>query len=86
MSIDAFLGLVAAAATSLSYLPQVKKAWPRGSTTDLSWRTLALLTFGLMLWILYGFMHGDVAVLCANIVGLALSGTVLAFKLRDMRN
>jgi MtN3 and saliva related transmembrane protein len=32
--------------TSLSYLSQVKKAWPRGSTDDLSWKMLS----GLALW------------------------------------
>ena len=85
MAIEDYVGLAAAAATSFSYLPQVKKAWPRGSTSDLSWRTLVSLSFGLSLWILYGFIRGDKTVLFANVVGIVLSGTVLAFKLRDMR-
>ena len=85
MAIGDVVGLAAAAATSLSYLPQVKKAWPRGSTRDLSWRTLALLTFGLLLWITYGFIQGDTTVLAANVLGAVLSGMVLTFKLRDMR-
>jgi hypothetical protein len=33
------LGMAAAALTSLSYVPQVRKALPRGSTDDLSFRT-----------------------------------------------
>lgn len=86
MMFDALIGLAAAAATSMSYIPQVQKAWPRISTTDLSWRTLALLTFGLVLWIIYGFVRGDMTVLCANVLGASLSGIVLMFKLRYMRS
>lgn len=41
------IGLLAAALTSLSYIPQVKKALPAGSTEDLSSKTLAVLAAGL---------------------------------------
>lgn len=44
------VGLLAAAFTSLSYVPQVKKALPGGSTDDLSSKTLAVLAAGLALW------------------------------------
>ena len=44
---------------ALSYLPQVRRAWPRGSTEDLSLAMLAALTLGLALWILYGAIQGD---------------------------
>ena len=45
-----------------------------------------MLTFGLLLWIGYGFLRGDVAVICANIIGVALSGLVLFCKLRDLQS
>jgi MtN3 and saliva related transmembrane protein len=32
--------------TSLSYIPQVRKAWQRGSTSDLSLKMLVALTAG----------------------------------------
>jgi len=35
-----WLGMAAAALTSLSYMPQVRKAAPPGSTDDLSLKTL----------------------------------------------
>jgi len=43
------IGILAAALTSLSYIPQVKKALPAGSTDDLSSKTLAVLAAGLAL-------------------------------------
>jgi MtN3 and saliva related transmembrane protein len=41
-----WIGAFAAALTSLSYVPQVRKAWPRGSTDDLSLTMLVVLTVG----------------------------------------
>ena len=78
------LGGLAAALTSLAYVPQVKKAWPRGSTEDLSWKMLSALTAGLALWIIYGLAKGDWVIVDANGVGETLSGIVLVCKIRDM--
>ena len=77
------IGLAAAALTALSYLPQVQKAFPRGATKDLSFKTLTVLATGLALWVVYGFLKGDSVIVIANVVGLSLVGVLLAFKLRD---
>lgn len=80
-----WIGVCAAVLTSLSYIPQVRKAWPRGSTKDLSLRMLIVLTAGLSLWIGYGVLKSDWVIVAANSVGAALSASVLIFKIRDMR-
>jgi MtN3 and saliva related transmembrane protein len=84
-SLVPWIGVLAAVLTSLSYIPQVQKAWPRGSTANLSLRMLVALTSGLLLWVLYGVLKGDWVIIIANCVGAALSGSVLAFKIRDIR-
>ncbi|MEA2899081.1 MAG: MtN3 and saliva related transrane protein [Bradyrhizobium sp.] len=81
-----WIGACAAVLTSLSYIPQVRKAWPRGSTADLSLKMLSALTAGLWLWIVYGLLKSDWVIVAANSVGAILSGSVLAFKIRDMRS
>ncbi len=81
-----WIGGLAALLTSLSYIPQVQKAWPRGSTKDLSVKMLAVLTIGLILWIVYGLLKEDWVIILANGVGAALSGTVLYCKFRDMNH
>jgi MtN3 and saliva related transmembrane protein len=81
-----WLGIVAATLMSLSYWPQVQKALPRGSTGDLSVRTLVVLTLGLSCWIAYGLMRGDWTIVIANAVGTSLAATVLWCKLRDVRD
>jgi MtN3 and saliva related transmembrane protein len=79
------IGLLAAALTSLSYIPQVRKTLPSGSTGDLSSKTLAVLAAGLALWTVYGMLKGDYVIIVANAVGLALVSTLIGFKIRDAR-
>jgi MtN3 and saliva related transmembrane protein len=79
------IGLLAAALTSLSYIPQVKKALPAGSTNDLSSKTLAVLATGLALWIGYGVLKSDYVIVVANAIGFALVATLIRFKIRDAR-
>jgi MtN3 and saliva related transmembrane protein len=81
-----WIGACAALLTSLSYIPQVQKAWPRGSTKDLSRHMLVVLTTGLLLWIGYGLLKSDWVIVAANSVGATLSACVLAFKIRDLRS
>jgi MtN3 and saliva related transmembrane protein len=81
-----WIGVCAAVLTSLSYIPQVRKAWPRGSTKDLSLHMLLVLTAGLVLWVGYGLLKGDGVLVAANSVGAALSASVLGFKIRDLRS
>ncbi len=65
-SLIPWIGIVAAALTSLSYIPQVRKAWLRGSTHDLSLKMLVALTTGLLLWIGYGLLKGDWVIVAAT--------------------
>ena len=79
------LGFAAAALTSLSYIPQMRKALPRGATGDLSLKMLLALFAGLSLWIAYGAIIGDPIIIGANVIGAGLVGTVLGCKIRDLR-
>jgi MtN3 and saliva related transmembrane protein len=81
-----WIGACAAVLTSLSYIPQLRKAWPRGSTADLSLKMLIALTTGLLLWTAYGLLKGDWVIVAANSLGAMLAASVLAFKIRDMRS
>ena len=85
LSFTSIFGFVAAALTSLSYIPQARKALPRGSTQDLSLKMLLTLLAGLALWIAYGVLVGDLIIVAANAIGAALVGTVLGCKIRDLK-
>jgi MtN3 and saliva related transmembrane protein len=66
-------------------VPQVRKVVAGQPTDDLSLTTLIALTLGLILWIAYGLMKGDMIVLAANSVGALLTGFVLLRKIMDER-
>jgi MtN3 and saliva related transmembrane protein len=76
------LGLIAGTLTTLSFLPQLVKAWKTRSTHDISFGMLALFSAGLVLWIVYGVIVTDVPVIAANSVTLVFVGLILALKLR----
>lgn len=80
------IGGAAAILTTLAYIPQVKKAWPSGSTDDLSLLMLLALDSGLMLWIVYGVFKQDWVIIGANAIGASLVFVVLLCKLRDLRH
>jgi MtN3 and saliva related transmembrane protein len=78
--------MLAAALTSLSYLPQLQKAMPRDSTSDLSLKMLVVLSAGLCLWIVCGVLKDDGVIILANSIGATLSLAVLGFNIRDLNS
>jgi MtN3 and saliva related transmembrane protein len=76
------LGLVAGTITSITFLPQVVKIWQTKSAKDLSLVMLLLLIFGVILWLTYGLLVMDAAIIYTNSMVLAMSLVMLYFKLR----
>lgn len=76
------LGLCAGFLTTLSFLPQLLKAWKSRSTHDISIGMFSLLAVGVVLWTVYGVVTSDIPVIVANSVTLVFVGLILALKLR----
>jgi MtN3 and saliva related transmembrane protein len=76
------IGLAAATCTTVSFLPQVIKAWRSRSTRDVSAGMFVLLVTGNALWLLYGALIGDLPLVVANLITLGLVAAILALKLR----
>ncbi len=72
------LGLMAGTLTTLAFLPQVVKTWRTKSGEDLSLGTFGTLAVGVVLWLIYGLILGDVPIIAANSVTLVLVLTVVA--------
>ena len=72
--------------TSLSYLPQLQKAIPRDSTSNLSLKMRVAPSTGLCLWVVYGVAKDDWVIILANSIGATLSPAVLGFKIRDLNS
>jgi MtN3 and saliva related transmembrane protein len=82
MSAVTLLGLLAGLCTTIAFVPQVVKTWRTRSTKDISLPTFALFVAGVLLWLFYGVLMGDVAIIAANAVTFGLAATVLGLKLR----
>ena len=71
------LGLVAAACTTISFLPQAIKTIRTKHTKDLSLCMYTLLTTGVIFWLVYGFLIQDLPIILANGVTLLFTTTTL---------
>jgi MtN3 and saliva related transmembrane protein len=82
MSALEILGFIAAVVTTLCWLPQALKTIQSKDTSGLSLVTQGALTFGVVLWLIYGLLLGDGPLIFANAVTLVLVATILVLKLR----
>ena len=73
------IGLTAAGLTSFAFIPQVLKMYATKSAKDISLVTLAQLSLGVVLWILYGIYLKDVIIILANSITLLTLLTALLF-------
>lgn len=81
LSVEMF-GYAAGLLTAVSQLPQASKAWRKRSVGDLSLSTLLTLAIGLALWVAFGIFQGQIPIVAANAVSLAMTGAVIAAKVR----
>jgi MtN3 and saliva related transmembrane protein len=77
------LGLLAGTLTTIAFVPQVVKTWRTRSTHDISLGMFAILVAGMLAWLVYGAIIGDLPLVLANGVTLLLAGTILVFKIRN---
>ncbi len=82
MSLIQILGLAAGTITSITFLPQVIHIWKTRSAKDLSLMMLLLLILGVLLWLTYGILVKDAAIIYTNSMVLAMSLILLCFKMR----
>ncbi len=75
------LGFVAGTLTTLAFLPQVVKTWRTKSSNDLSVSTLGMICTGVLLWLVYGLLIGDLPIIAANAVTLVLVVSVFVLAL-----
>jgi MtN3 and saliva related transmembrane protein len=76
------LGLMAGTITSITFIPQVLQIWKTKSAKDISILMLSLLIIGVSLWLAYGIVVKDIAIIYTNSMVLAMSLLMLYFKFR----
>jgi MtN3 and saliva related transmembrane protein len=76
------IGMIAGTLTTVAFVPQVWRVWKTRSTRDISLGMYLVFTTGVAFWLAYGLIMGAWPIIIANVVTLALTGTVLGLKLR----
>ncbi len=74
------LGLIAGALTTSGYIPQIVKGFRTKKMHDVSLMMVSILCVGMFLWIVYGYMVNDLALLISNIIGTTFLAILIAMK------
>jgi len=75
-------GYLAAAATTISFLPQAFHTIKTKDTKGISLGMYLVFTFGVIMWLLYGIFLKDVPIISANTITLVLTVIILVYKLK----
>ena len=78
----ALLGLAAGVLTTSCWVPQLVRAYRTRSTGDISWLYVAALGGGIILWLAYGTVNGDTALVTANVATVLALALLISFKWR----
>ena len=80
------LGFIAGTLTTVSFVPQVHKAWRTRRCDDLSYGMLLTFGLGVVFWLIYGLLVRAAPIIVANAVTLSLIGMLVVMKSRYRAN
>lgn len=82
MTSATYIGLLAAACTTIAYMPQAVKTIKSKHTKDLSLGMYVVLNLGILAWLIYGIMINDLPITIANGISIIFTGIILSLKLK----
>ena len=82
MDLILLIGLAAAVLTTFSLVPQIVKIIRTKGTKDISLLMYVVITIGFFLWLVYGVLRKDPAIIFANVIALVLGLFVLLLKIK----
>ncbi len=82
MVVDAYtyLGFIAGVVTSIGFIPQLIKGYQTKKLNDVSYLMPIILATGMSLWLLYGILRSDIAIIAANSFGVSCTLLLLIMK------
>jgi len=78
----AFIGYVAGFCTTVSFVPQVVRAWRTRHAGDIAWGWLIIFQLGLGLWLTYGLILRNWPMILANTITMTLCTILMIMKYR----
>jgi MtN3 and saliva related transmembrane protein len=80
------VGIIAACMTTGSWIPQALQTIKTRSARDFAWSYLGLFGGGVGLWLVYGVLRQDVALIGANLVTFVLVARIALVKRQSERD
>ncbi len=80
------LGLAAGVLTTSCWAPQLLRSYRTRSTADISWVYLGALGAGIVLWLTYGMVSRDAALVATNVATSLAVGVLALLKYRFDRS
>jgi MtN3 and saliva related transmembrane protein len=82
MPVDMFtwLGFAAGAITSFGFIPQLFRGYKTKRLDDISYWMPLVLAFGMSLWLSYGILRNDIAIIVANTFGVMCNLLLIVMK------
>ena len=77
-----WLGLTAGAVTSVGFIPQLIRGYRTKKLDDISYWMPLVLTSGMALWLVYGVLRNDIAIMIANSFGVSCNFLLILMKKR----
>lgn len=82
MDLIQIAGYLAAAATTISFLPQALHTIKTKDTKGISLEMYIVFVFGIVMWLVYGIGIKDLPIILANSITLILTVIILVYKLK----
>jgi MtN3 and saliva related transmembrane protein len=82
MNFVTIMGLIAAACTTTSFIPQAIKTIRTKDTSGISLAMYSLFAFGTLMWLLYGIFSSNIPVSLANGITLIFASIILFYKIK----
>jgi MtN3 and saliva related transmembrane protein len=76
------IGSLAAIMTTVSFMPQVLHTLRTKDVSGISLGMYSVFTVGVSLWLVYGILLGELPIIIANAITVALASTILGMKLK----
>jgi len=77
-----YIGITAGALTTLGFIPQIIRVYKLKSAREISTAFNVTLLAGIILWLIYGVLHGLAPLIIWNIIGLILVSSLLVGKMK----
>lgn len=86
MNTTDYIGFAAAFCTTMAFMPQAIKVLKTKNTQSLSLTMYLIFTIGVGLWLAYGWLKHDMAMIIANIITLIFAIAILYNIIRNTFN